>query len=82
MIINGVINGIAITKQNIPKNANGISTTNLNAKAKRRAVKIIFCFTPLNKDSTTFLEALAPANLNALYANKILGKIPKPDPGG
>ena len=51
-------------------------TTNLIVKPSSNAINAIFCFTPLKNDSTTIFDALAPANLNALYAKNKLGIIP------
>jgi len=50
-------------------------TKNLKVRVNSIAVKTIFNFTPLKKDSTTNLDDLAPAYLNALSAKTILGII-------
>ena len=51
----------------------GNSTKNLKASANNKAVNTIFNLTPLKKDSTTNLDDLAPAYLNALRAKTLLG---------
>lgn len=75
MKINAVSNGTTITKENIIKNGIGSSTKNLKASANNKAVNTIFNLTPLKKDSTTNLDDLAPAYLNAFKAKTILGII-------
>lgn len=53
----------------------GSSTKILKASTNKKAVNTIFNFTPLKKDSTTSLDDLAPAYLNALSAKITLGII-------
>ena len=71
----GVTKGKAIIVQNMLKKGIGSSTKNLKASTNNKAVNTIFNFTPLKKDSTTNLDDLAPAYLNALSAKTILGTI-------
>lgn len=55
------------------KKGMGAITKNLNANANKTAINTILIFTPLKKDSTTFLDAVAPTYLKALKAKKTLG---------
>jgi hypothetical protein len=60
----------------MPNKGSGCITKNLKASENKIAVNTIFIFTPLKKESTTFLADLAPAYLNAFSAKIILGIIP------